>query len=115
MPASTKDDIELAGHHGDHELRNRKESLQRELSIVSRPFAGRIGGNQQFTISPSDASYHKVVSEVPDATAKFTWKQSFSLRGFSDIELWKQAIIEGVGTCLQIWLAGLYAIGLSPI
>ena len=54
------------------------------------------------------------MSKVPDAATKFSWQQSFYLRGFVDIELWKEATIEGVGTCLQIYLAGLYAVGLGP-
>ncbi|KAF2179031.1 aquaporin-like protein [Zopfia rhizophila CBS 207.26] len=112
MAVSTNEDIELAESHINHELRHRKNS--HAPSVASRPFVGRIGGNQEFTISPGDYSFQTVVSKAPDAAAKFSWKQSFGLRSFADVELWKEATIEGVGTCLQIYLAGLYAIGLGP-
>ncbi|KAF2118682.1 aquaporin-like protein [Lophiotrema nucula] len=107
----------MAHSHSFHNLRHRKERSERidqRPSVSSRPFAGRIGGNQEFTIAPDDASFTTIISKVPDAAATFTWKQSFSLAGFSDVELWKESLIEGVGTCLQIYLAGLYAVGLAP-
>ncbi|OCL01642.1 MIP transporter [Glonium stellatum] len=81
-------------------------------SFVSRPFAGRIGGNQQFTISPEDTQYEKISAKIPDAAANLHWKSSLDLRGFRDVELWKQATIEGVGTSLQIYISGLYSLGL---
>lgn len=111
--AETKD-VERADGATQNELRQRRQSGDRRPSVASRPFAGRIGGNQEFTLSPSDSEYHEIVSKVPDATPTFTWRQSLSPSGFRDVELWKEATIEGVGTCLQIYIAGLYAIGLGP-
>ena len=108
------DDVELANSHAHHELHRRKMSRDHIPPVASRPFAGRIGGNQEFTLDPDDASFKSVISKVPDAATKFSWEQSFYLRGFVDIELWKEATIEGVGTCLQVYLAGLYAVGLGP-
>ncbi|KAH7117755.1 MIP transporter [Dendryphion nanum] len=107
------DDIELADRYAQHELRRRRLSRDHIPPIASRPFAGRIGGNQEFTLDPDDASFKSVISKVPDAATTFSWKQSFFLRGFVDLELWKEATIEGVGTCLQIYLGGLYAVGLG--
>ena len=104
MAATAKTgDVELVPHHS-HE--------RHDPGFVSRPFAGRIGGNQQFTVSPEDAQFNKITAEVPDAVANLSWKSSLDLRGFRDIELWKQAIIEGVGTSLQIYISGLYSLGL---
>ncbi|KAF2688797.1 MIP transporter [Lentithecium fluviatile CBS 122367] len=108
------EDVEQAGFQSENEIRQRKTADSRTPSIASRPFAGRIGGNQEFTLSPSDSDFGSVISKQPDAAAAFTWKQSLGLRGFADVELWKQATIEGVGTCLQIYLSGLYSIGLAP-
>lgn len=100
------------GHQG---LRRRKSRDTRQNSLLSTPFAGRIGGNQEFTVSSSDSDFESVVSKQPDAAARFTWAQSFSLHGFTDIELWKQATVEGVGTCLQTYLSAMYSVGLAHL
>ncbi|KAF2266102.1 MIP transporter [Lojkania enalia] len=114
MAVNTSGDIELAEVDSYNGLRQRKRGDSHLPPVASRPFAGRIGGNQEFTLSPDSSSFHTVVSKIPDAAALFTWTQSFSLQGFTDIELWKESFIEGAGTCLQIYLAGLYAVGLGP-
>jgi hypothetical protein len=100
---STSKDLETAGMTG-HELRHRKHS---QLTVASRPFAGRLGGNQEFT--SDDASFVK----IPDAAASFSWHQSFHLEAFSDVEMWKESFIECVGTCLQVYTFGLVAAGLG--
>ncbi|OCK74855.1 MIP transporter [Lepidopterella palustris CBS 459.81] len=103
MAATIADDIELVQHHNHEHI---------DPALISRPFAGRIGGNQQFTVSPENAEFDKITAKAPDAAANFSWKASLDLRGFSDTELWKQATIEGVGTGLQIYLSSLYSLGL---
>jgi hypothetical protein len=110
----TAPDVEQGNHQSNDGIRQRKSKKDGTLSIASRPFAGRIGGNQEFTVSPNDSDFHSVISKQPDAAAEFTWAQSLGLHGFVDLELWKQATLEGVGTCLQNYLAGLYSIGLAP-
>ncbi|KAF2502884.1 aquaporin-like protein [Lophium mytilinum] len=82
-------------------------------NTVSRPFAGRIGGNQQFTVSRDDSQFESITRKAPDAATYFSWHASIDPRGFSDLELWKEATIEGVGTGLQIFLSGLFSLGLS--
>jgi len=109
----SNNDLELAESRSHDELRLRRKLHDHGPSVASRPFAGRIGGNQEFILDPSDASFVNTIQNLPDAGATFTWKQSFSPRGFADVELWKEAFIEGIGTCLQIYLSGLAAIGLA--
>jgi hypothetical protein len=89
-----------------HDLRHRKPS---QLNIASRPFAVRLGGNQEFT--SDDASF----TRIPDAAASFSWKPSFHLQAFADVELWKASLIECVGTCLQVHTSGLVSAGLDPL
>jgi hypothetical protein len=101
----TSKDLENAGMT-PHELRHRKRS---HLTVASRPFAGRLGGNQEFT--SDDASF----TSIPDATASFSWHQSFHLEAFADVELWKESFIECVGTCLQVYTSGLVSVGLGPL
>lgn len=116
MSGSENEDIELAETTTHNSLRQRKKKKNDHIApLASRPFAGRIGGNQEFTVDPDDVSFISIISKVPDAAANFSWHQSIGLQGFADLELWKEATIEGVGTCLQIYLAGLYAVGLAPL
>lgn len=114
MAFGPSEDIEMAETHSLHGLRRRKRGDDHLPPVASRPFAGRIGGNQEFTLSPDDSSFRSVVAKAPDAAATFSWVQSLNLHGFYDIELWKESFVEGIGTCLQIYLTGLYAIGLGP-
>lgn len=108
MESSKMTDVEASRVHIG--MRQRKKS-RKNLAIASRPFAGRIGGNQEFTVPADDAS----ANLLPDAAAVFSWRQSFSPRAFADIELWKQSFIEGVGTCLQTYLSGLASVGLGSL
>lgn len=106
-PAVNMDgDVELA-ELPSNQLRQRRRTTP---SVASRPFAGRIGGNQEFTADPDES----IAKKLPDAAPNFSWKQSFNYSSFTDVELWKEATIEGVGTCLQLYLSGLYSIGLGP-
>jgi hypothetical protein len=63
------------------------------------PFAGRIGGNQEFTLDQSDPNSKRILKEIPDAAPFVTWKASFDLNQFWQINLWKAALIEGWGEC----------------
>ncbi|KAH8712136.1 aquaporin-like protein [Phaeosphaeriaceae sp. PMI808] len=106
MPGqSTSKDLENVGMEA-HDLRHRRPT---HLNVASRPFVGRLGGNQEFTTD--DAS----LITIPDAAASFSWHQSFHLEAFSDVELWKESFIECVGTCLQVYTSGLISIGLAPL
>ena len=86
----------------------------RQASLSSRPFIGRIGGNQLYAVSPDDPSYEKITEKAPDATPNITWRASLALDGFRDLDLWREAAIEGIGTCLFIYLSGLISLGLAP-
>lgn len=82
--------------------------------INERPFAGRIGGNQIFTAATSDPSYEKITKTVPDAIGDPTWAAILDPRGFRELFLWKTAVIEGVGMCLQVYISGLFSVGIIP-
>lgn len=62
---------------------------------MNKPFAGRLGGNQQLTASASrDARSHPA---APDAASIVSWRESFNLSQFSSRDLWTQAMFEGWG------------------
>ncbi|KAF2016459.1 aquaporin-like protein [Aaosphaeria arxii CBS 175.79] len=114
MGTATTQDVELADSSASQELHKRRKGIMQEPSVSSRPFVGRIGGNQEFTLPRNDSHYSTIAEKVPDVSGTFTWRDSFRLIAFADGELWKEATLEGVGTCLQIFLSGLFSIGLGP-
>jgi hypothetical protein len=75
------------------------QSLQhgRAYEVISRPFAGRIGGNHHFTLEADTPEKKLLLQRIPDAAPYLTWRESFDLRPFGEIELWKQAIVECYG------------------
>lgn len=69
-------------------------------------FAGRIGGNQIFTVNRHDEASRKLLAKEPDAAPGMTLKEQFDLRPFRTVGLWKAAIVEGVGEA-QFHFAGV--------
>jgi glycerol uptake facilitator-like aquaporin len=86
------------------------------LHIDEQAFAGRIGGNQRSAINPKDAHYlDRDDQSTPDATPGASWTLLLNPRGFLDIRLWKKAFIEGLGTCLLVYIMGLVTTGIVPL
>ncbi|OAP63447.1 hypothetical protein AYL99_02674 [Fonsecaea erecta] len=76
---------------------------RRRAGSLSAPFAGRLGGNQEFTLDRADPQNEELLKKVPDAAPNLTLQESFDLRGFREVELWKAALIEFVGTLIFAW------------
>lgn len=66
-------------------------------NTTTRPFIGRLGGNQEFVLDRHNAANADILREQPDSAPCMTLKEQFDLRGFRNIGLWKAALIEGVG------------------
>lgn len=77
----------LPQEHDDHKY----------LEAVIPPFAGRLGGNQDFIVDRNDPKNVEVLKEVPDAAPCMTLAEIFDLRGFLSPDLWKFAMLECVG------------------
>jgi hypothetical protein len=60
-------------------------------------FAGRVGGNQEFIIDRNDPAQAALLRKTPDAAPFMSLAQTFDLRGFREVDLWKAAFIEGIG------------------
>ena len=101
--------VEAKDHDGSSVLR-----VKPVPEIRSQTFAGRLGGNQQFIVSSSDPGYQELVAKKPDAGRESSWRALLDLRGFSDPDLYRLAVIEGIGTMLQTFLSGLLGVGLTP-
>ncbi|KAF2398743.1 MIP transporter [Trichodelitschia bisporula] len=92
----------------------RSHSAPHSKTLNSNYYAGRIGGNQLYALSPSDANFGKVTLNTPDATVTASWPELLDCRGFREIAVWKMGVLEGVGTCLQTFISGLLCTGLIP-
>lgn len=60
-------------------------------------FAGRLGGNQDFTLDPRDDANAATLSHEPDAAPGMSFAQQFDLKPVGNLGLWKAAVIEGFG------------------
>jgi hypothetical protein len=96
------------GKDGDVQPRSRRSFStsalpdgQRQPKPAQLLFAGRIGGNQEFVLDRTDPEYAATIKKTPDAAPYMSVRESFELHGFTDIELWKAAVMEGVGECIE--------------
>ena len=62
-----------------------------------RSFAGRVGGNQLFTVDRKDEANRQLLAKEPDAALGMSLREQFDLRPFRTVGIWKAAIVEGVG------------------
>ena len=93
-----------------HDLNMASTSAQPTLQPAQLDFAGRIGGNQEFIVDRHDPKHAALLARTPDAAPYMSLRESFDLRGFTEIELWKGAFAEGIGTMLIVYLTVWIAI-----
>lgn len=81
---------------------NRSNSIVKAPSYntTTKPFIGRVGGNQGFVLDRHNAANAEILKEQPDSAPCMTLKEQFDLRGFRSLGLWKAALIEGIGPYL---------------
>jgi glycerol uptake facilitator-like aquaporin len=72
--------------------------------VTSQPFAGRLGGNQEFILDPKNVDNEQTLKRIPDASPFISLQEIFDLRGFLERKLWKAAATECLGTALLVWL-----------
>ncbi|KAI9041857.1 aquaporin-like protein [Aspergillus affinis] len=68
------------------------------------PFAGRLGGNQDFVVDRNDPRNEKVLEKVPDAAPCMTLREVFDFRGFLSADLWKFALLECVASMMNVFI-----------
>lgn len=64
---------------------------------TTKPFIGRLGGNQEFVLDRHNTANAEILREQPDSAPCMTLGEQFDLEGFQNLGLWKAAVIEGVG------------------
>lgn len=77
--------------------RSNSVATARSYQATTRPFIGRLGGNQGFVLDRHNAANAEILKEQPDSAPCMTLGEQFDLRGFRNLGLWKAALIEGVG------------------
>ncbi|OQD66366.1 hypothetical protein PENPOL_c004G09876 [Penicillium polonicum] len=87
------------------------EELPSPTTVV--PFAGRIGANQEFAVDKNNCTQAESLQKFPDAAPWIPLKDALSLRHILQVELWKAAGVEAIGTCLLVYLTCFIAVGLS--
>lgn len=102
----------MVGYLPEHE----HDEQKRQLTPSIPPFAGRMGGNQDFVVDRNDPRNEKVLERVPDAASCMTMQEVFDLRGFLSADLWKFALLECVGMELPVLFIHsiLYLGGFAP-
>jgi glycerol uptake facilitator-like aquaporin len=85
-------------------MAQRKACLPADLA--SQPFAGRLGGTQEFILDPKNIGNEQALKHVPDASPFISLSEIFNLRGLLEPGLWKAAVTEGIGTLLLVWSTG---------
>lgn len=69
-----------------------------------QPFAGRNGGNQDFTLNQAQLSESStdLRKKTPDAAPLQTWRDILDLNGFFQPIIWKSALIECWGKSIVL-------------
>lgn len=67
------------------------------LPKTPTPFAGRIGANQEFSLSRQQCTDPELLEKYPDAAPWVPLRDSLSPRQFFELGLWKAAFVEGIG------------------
>ena len=74
------------------------------LPKIPTPFAGRIGANQEFSLSRQQCTDPELLDKIPDAAPWVPLRDALSPRQFFEIGLWKAAAVEGIGMPMPITL-----------
>ncbi|PWY86726.1 aquaporin-like protein [Aspergillus heteromorphus CBS 117.55] len=71
-----------------------------DMTPQVQPFVGRIGGNQGIVLDRRDPANADYLQKVPDAAPLMSFRDTFNLRGFADLDLWRFAAVECLGTMM---------------
>ena len=81
----------------DIEARPSVEPLNPRYQSNNPPFAGRLGANQACVVDGTTLEDQKILEHQPDATSHMSFSELIDMRPIANINLWKAALIEGVG------------------
>jgi len=93
---NTRLDVEKTATEGFN--RSNSQATTPSYNQTTRPFIGRLGGNQEFVLDRHNVANAEILREQPDSAPCMTLREQFDLQGFRSLGLWKAAAIEGFGT-----------------
>ncbi|KAJ4024653.1 hypothetical protein NW766_000893 [Fusarium irregulare] len=93
---------QTSGNGRDIESRPSIEPLNPRFQSSNPPFAGRLGANQACVVDGTTLEDQKLLEHQPDATPHMSFRELIDMRPIANINLWKAALIEGIGN--QIYL-----------
>ncbi|OQE90632.1 hypothetical protein PENNAL_c0011G07886 [Penicillium nalgiovense] len=100
-------------HEQPRPLEGQNGGIRRRFQVESTPFAGRIGANQEFSVSPLEEA--DLLRKSPDAAPLVPWSQMICPNQFIQLNIWKAAFVEGVVTCLLVYFTCFLAVGLGKM
>lgn len=86
---------------GDVEARPSSEPSGPHYRSNSQPFAGRLGANQAYVVEGRTSEDDHLLHHAPDATPHMSFWELMDMRPIKNLDLWKAALIEGIGTKLH--------------
>ncbi|KAK2695641.1 hypothetical protein QWA68_004113 [Fusarium oxysporum] len=89
---------------GDVEARPSSEPSGPHYQSYSQPFAGRLGANQAYVVEGGTSEDDHLLHHAPDATPHMSFWELMDMRPIKNLDLWKAALIEGIGTLLFVYI-----------
>ncbi|VTT75256.1 unnamed protein product, partial [Fusarium fujikuroi] len=86
---------------GDVEARPSSEPSGPHYRSNSQPFAGRLGANQAYVVEGGTSEDDHLLHHAPDATPHMSFWELMDMSPIKNLDLWKAALIEGIGTKLH--------------
>ncbi|RFN47636.1 aquaporin pip-type [Fusarium flagelliforme] len=93
-----------SGNGRDIESRPSIESLNPRYQSNDLPFAGRLGANQAYVVDGTTLEDQKILEHQPDATPHMSFSELMDMRTIANVNLWKAALIEGIGTLMFVYI-----------
>ncbi|KAH7234706.1 Alpha/Beta hydrolase protein [Fusarium redolens] len=97
---------------GDVEASPSSEPSGPHYRSNSQPFAGRLGANQAYVVEGGTSEDDHLLHHAPDATPHMSFWELMDMRPIKNLDLWKAALIEGIGTLLFVYIT--IWVNLSP-
>ncbi|KAF5622229.1 Aquaporin PIP-type [Fusarium tjaetaba] len=88
----------------DVEARPSSEPSGPHYRRYSQPFAGRLGANQAYVVEGGTSEDDHLLHHAPDATPHMSFRELMDMRPIKNLDLWKAALIEGIGTLLFVYI-----------
>lgn len=75
----------------------------RLFKSTTHPFVGWIGGNQEFVINRGHDDSDEILSKAPDDAPGMSLSEQLSLVGFTELVLWKAALMKEIGSLILLY------------